>query len=172
MSHSKWGDVDLDDGIPLDPGNVSEWYAVLSLIESAFERNGHLEETYHVVEERFRPHTAQVVLQHLEEFTPDRTWALAVEIRRALRCYKHYWLVGIGIFGEDTKLSGLEDVVADVDEELAREMAALPRGEFLTWIEIDKYAIYPYSGMVIINRFENMAKFFQKYWGKDFDFPP
>jgi hypothetical protein len=33
MDDSEWGDVNLDDAIPLDPENISEWYGVASMVE-------------------------------------------------------------------------------------------------------------------------------------------
>ena len=148
MPDRRWGSVDPDDFIPLDPGNQSEWYDVSSLVAATFERFGYLEETsYTLIADRFNFYSVQVNLLQLGEFHPDKTWEVAIEIKRELRRFKHYWLVQIGFLDPD------------------------PGGnDFLIWIEIDKYRVYPHSGKVIVNRFSDMADFFRKYWGTDFGF--
>lgn len=149
MEDRKWGSVDPDDFIPLDE-NVSEWYDVLSLVRGIFERSGYLEGiSYNLITDRFMVYSVHVELLQLSEFSPDRAWGLAVEIKRGLRRFKHYWLVEIGFLDPD------------------------PGGnEFLIWMEIDKYRVHPRFGMVTIERFHSMAEFFRKYWGTDFGFPP
>jgi hypothetical protein len=150
MDDRKWGSVDPDDFIPLDPENVSEWYDVLSLVAHTFERAGYLEDvSYNLITDRVNVYSVQVQLLQLSEFSPDRAWELAVEIKRGLRRFKHFWLVQIGFLDPDP---GVNDG--------------------LIWIEIDKYRVNPRPGMVITNRFQSMAEFFRKYWGTDFGFPP
>jgi hypothetical protein len=143
MNDSKWGREDLDDDIPLDPENVSEWHGAVSLVYDTFEKCGHLADTYDVAGERFDPYSVDVTILKLGEFSPDKTWGLAVKIKRGLRNFKHYWRVRIGIIGEG--------------------------GEIPIWVEIDKYEIYTYRGKLIIERFGHMSEFYQKYWGTDFD---
>jgi hypothetical protein len=151
MGDGTWGSVNLDDDIPLDPENISEWYGVLNLVRRTFESRGHFPETYDVVTERFDAYSVDVVLLKLGEYSPDRTWGLARQIMLGLRSFKHYWRVRIGIIAES---------------------ADTPSG-ILIWIEVDKYEIYSYRGKVnIFERFDDIADFFRKYWGTDFGFGP
>jgi hypothetical protein len=150
MHDREWGSVDPDDFIPLDPENVSEWYDVLSLVAGTFERGGYLENiSYTLITDRVNVYSVQVQLLQLSEFSPDRAWELAVEIKRGLRRFKHFWLVQFGFLDPDPGVK-----------------------EGLIWIEIDKYSVTPRSGMVTMDRFHSMAEFFRKYWGTDFGFPP
>src|SRR5262245_10678686 len=146
---SKWGQQDPDDDIPLDPENISEWYGVVSLVRSTFEGCAHAEATYNVATERFDACSINITLLKLDEFSPDKTWELAIAIKRGLRIFKHYWVVRIGIIGGD---------------------AESPSGEDLVWLEVDKYEISPYAGKVTIERFDHIANFYRKYWGTDFGF--
>jgi hypothetical protein len=150
MNDSKWGSETPDDDIPLDPENLSEWHPVVSLVRGTFESCGHRKDTYDVAPTRFDAYSVNILLLNLGEFSPDRTWGLAKKIMLGLRSFKHYWQVRIEIMGDPA------DNYAGV--------------ETLVWIEIDKYAIYPYSGKVTVERFDHIAKFFQKYWGTDFGF--
>jgi len=152
MDDSKWGSVNLDDHIPLDPENISEWYGVLSLVRDTFESCGHHKDTYSVFTERYDAYSVDVLLLNLGEFTPDSTWGLARKIMLGLRNFKHYWQIRIKITGDPA------DNYAGV--------------ETLTWIEIDKYELYTYAGQVVIDRFGHIADFFRKYWGTDFGFAP
>ena len=43
MDDSKWGSVNLDDDIPLDPENISEWYGVVSMVRGTFKGVGTLQ---------------------------------------------------------------------------------------------------------------------------------
>ena len=152
MDDSKWGSVNLDDDIPLDPENISEWYGVVSMVRGTFERCGHLADTYDAAPTRFDAYSVNVLLLKLSEFTPDRTWGLARKIMLGLRSFKHYWQVRIEIIGGPAEtFSGAET---------------------LTWVEIDKYGIYAYRGKATIERFDHIAELFRKYWGTDFGFAP
>jgi hypothetical protein len=150
VDDSKWGSVNLDDDIPLDPENISEWYGVVSLVRGTFESCGHHKDTYNVFTERYDSYSVDVLLLSLGEFTPDRTWGLARKTMLGLRKFKNYWKVRIKIVG------GPADNYAGK--------------EALTWIEIDKYQFYPYAGKVVIDRFDHIADFFRQYWGTDFGF--
>lgn len=150
MDESKWGSVNLDDDIPLDPENVAEWYGVASVVQGMFESCGYRKDTYEVAPTRFDAYSVNVLLLNLSEFSPDRTWGLARKIMLGLRSFKHYWRVRLEIVGDPAEtFSGVEA---------------------LTWIEIDKYAIYPYKGKATVERFDHIAEFFQKYWGTDFGY--
>jgi len=99
VDDGKWGSVNLDDDIPLDPENISEWPGVVSLVRGTFQRCGHLVDTYDVAPMRFDAYSVNVLLLKLSEFTPDRTWGLARKIMLGLRSLKHYWQVRIEIIG-------------------------------------------------------------------------
>jgi len=158
MEDRKWGSVDPDDFIPLDPENVSEWYDVLSLVANTFERGGYLEDvSYNLITDRINFYSVQVELLQLSEFSPDRAWELAVEIKRGLRQFKHFWLVQIGF------IEGRVVSPNCVDPDPAGN-------EGLIWMEIDKYRVTPRPGMVVKDRFRDMAEFFREYWGTDFGF--
>ena len=162
MDDGKWGNVDPDDFIPLDPENVSEWDDVLSLVADTFERGGHLEGvSYNLITDRINVYSVQVELLQLSEFSPDRAWALAVEIKRGLRRFKHFWLAQIGFIEGRVVSPNFVSLHPDPGH-----------NEGLVWIEIDKYRVIPRPGMVIKDRFHSMAEFLRKYWGTDFGFPP
>lgn len=89
--------------------------------------------------------SVDIFLKNYERFTPEAVEALLPELQGVLRKKLQYWCLRIWVY-RPGRPSGEDDMCI--------------------WLEIDRYAVYPYRGKKEMELFGTMEQFLCHFWGR------